>query len=402
MDTDDNGHFDAGEGVDGVTVELYRQGQTPGESLPLFTQVTSNGGRYVFNYLPSGYYFVNIPASEFGPDKPLLGAMSVTGAQSSGDDNTGEDGLDDSTPSVNGIHSDIIHVADNTAPTDATTETGAFRTDDNLDDNNFDLTIDFGFKASDPNAVSIGNLVFADQNGNGVFDAGEGKNGVKVKLFQSGVNPLTGTPVATATTFGDGLYLFGNLQPGIYFVHIPPSEFATGKPLAGWQSIPGNGIDDHEDDNIGGDNGIDSAAPATTGISSVDIELLADTEPTDFDVELGTGSYVDAGDDNNGDLTVDFGFFSPVGVGNLVFIDANKNGHADSGEGVSGVKVDLYPNGTTPGFDLPMASTTTSSNGRYTVHASATGVLFHSHSGDRVCQRKAALQLLEHGRHAVR
>ncbi len=197
------------------------------------------------------------------------------------------------------------------------------------------------------------------------------------------------------------MYLFGNLQPGIYFVHIPPSEFATGKPLAGWQSIPGNGIDDHEDDNIGGDNGIDSAAPATTGISSVDIELLPDTEPTDFDVEFGTGSVLDAGDDNNGDLTVDFGFFSPVGVGNLVFIDANKNGHADLGEGVSGVKVDLYPNGTTPGFDLRWPRPRPAQTGA-TCSGSAAGVLLRSYSGDRVCQREAALQLLELGRHAVR
>jgi hypothetical protein len=39
--------------------------------------------------------------------------------------------------------------------------------------------------------------------------------------------------------------------------------------------------------------------------------------------------------DDNNDLTIDFGFFRSVGVGNLVFIDANYNGRADSGEGVA-------------------------------------------------------------------
>ncbi len=43
-------------------------------------------------------------------------------------------------------------LSDDGSPIDSNTETGAHRTQDNLDDNNYNLTIDLGFKSSDENA----------------------------------------------------------------------------------------------------------------------------------------------------------------------------------------------------------------------------------------------------------
>jgi hypothetical protein len=364
LDQNENGHFDTGEGLDGVKVDLYRQGQTPGYSQPIFTRTTSGGGRYLFDYLPSGTYIVHIPATEFGPGKILEGAVSLTGVQISGDDDNGEDGLDESTPSFNGVRGSAIYLGNNTAPVNGGDETGAFNTDDDVDDNNFDLTMDFGFGAADPNSVGIGNLVFRDQNGNRVHDEGEGAEGVVLQLYVDGDVPGVDAPVQTTLSASGGTYYFAGLAAGQYFVHIPASEFASGKPLHTWKSIPAHGADNRVDDNAD-ENGVDTSDPSITGISTTVITLFPDDEPTDGGTELGHAPYLDSADDNNSDLTVDFGFYSPVGIGNLVFIDANLNGRADVGEGVGGITVELYEEGTLPGFDPPLQSTTTTSTGNY-------------------------------------
>ena len=57
------------------------------------------------------------------------------------------------------------------------------------------------------------------------------------------------------------------------------------------------------------------------------------------------GPTVDDTDDSNGETTIDFGFMQGVGVGNLVFKDANGDGKfisADGDLGISGVNVQLF------------------------------------------------------------
>ncbi len=131
-----------------------------------------------------------------------------------------------------------------------------------------------------------------------------------------------------------------------YFVHIPASEFGTTKPLAGWQSIPGNGVDDQIDDHLpGGENGIDALEPDFTGISSAVFELVTDGEPVNGGPEQGAYTFLDDADDDNGDMTIDFGFFISVSVGNLVYIDGNQNGRADAGEGAPDLEVEIYADG---------------------------------------------------------
>jgi hypothetical protein len=365
IDGNANGRFDSDEGLDGVQVELYRAGQTPGETLPIFTQTTSGGGRYLFNFLTTGSYIVYVPSSQFIAGSPLAGTLSVPGTVN-GDDDLGEDGIDDPNPSLNGVRSGVIVLADDGSPIDANTETGAFNTSDNGDDNNFNLTVDLGFRASNPNVVSIGNLVFRDLNGNGIFNTGEGVDGVLVRLFEGTANPLEASPLASVTTSQGGRYQFTNLTPGTYMVHIPGSEFTGSKPLAGFISVPGNGTDNQVDDHlIGGENGIDSATITTSGIRSAVIDLQINSEPTDSLTEQGFNTFMDNADDNNGDMTVDFAFYSPVSIGNLVFIDANQNGRADAGEGAPGVTVEIYQQGSSPGFDAPVSSVVTNASGRY-------------------------------------
>ncbi len=369
VDANQNGKADVGEGVDGVTVELYRSSQTPGFGVPLFSTITSNGGQYFFNSLPAGDYVVHIPYSQFEPGHPLNGLTSLSGVSSASvaiDDEVpgSENGIDDASPFLNGISSAVFTLAVDAEPKDDTGESGAFNTIDSFDDNNFNLTIDFGFELNNPNGVGVGNLVFVDLNGNSVYDAGEGIDGVKVQLFDAAADVQAANPISTVVSNNGGTYIFSNLVEGDYKIFIPASEFAAGKPLSGWRSLPGDGSDNGVDDNLD-ENGIDVPDPSATGVVSYPFHLSPNDEPTDSLGEFGSNAYMDSVNDGNTDLTIDFGFFRSVAVGNLVFLDANYNDRADAGEGVGGVTLELYAEGAFIPFDPPVATTTTNSDGTY-------------------------------------
>ena len=114
-------------------------------------------------------------------------------------------------------------------------------------------------------------------------------------------------------------------------------------------------MNDNGEDND--DNGSQSALDAP--VRSPIIDLAVNSEPaTD-------------GDGANGDLTVDFGFFAPASLGDLVWLDTDKDGVQDQNEtgvpgttaerGVPGVLVTLYDGVT----NSVVATTTTATNGRY-------------------------------------
>lgn len=155
--------------------------------------------------------------------------------------------------------------------------------------------------------LGIGNAVFKDRNGNLRMDAGEGVPGAMVMLFKAGDDPLTTMPLALRRTDADGLYLFGGLQPGGYFVHLPASEFGPGAALQNTASLPGYGLDNSQDDDAD-DNGEDGTDPKVSGIGSRVIHLAAGSEPKGALGETGFHSADDDGRDGDVNLTVDFGF----------------------------------------------------------------------------------------------
>src|SRR5690606_2055356 len=110
-----------------------------------------------------------------------------------------------------------------------------------IPDNQSNLTVDFGFLQT----MSLGNVVWFDLNNDGLKNNGEtGIAGVAVVLYKddgatsAGVfDPAEDTLLTTDTTDGNGYYLFNDLLPDDYFIHIPNSNWTAGAtPLLGMQS----------------------------------------------------------------------------------------------------------------------------------------------------------------------
>jgi hypothetical protein len=180
-------------------------------------------------------------------------------------------------------------------------------------------------------ALSIGNLVWHDANHNGLRDGGEvGIGGARVQLFRPGSDGLVnteddeqvGTDKATSIV---GAYRFDNLPEGSYFVKVMPS---SGFPLSG------GGI-------VSTDNGVDNDNNATqpggryAPFFSPIVQLTAQTEPVN-----------DGDTSNDTDLSVDFGLFPGLCIGDLVWHDQNDDGQRQLADpGVHGVSVQVFSTG---------------------------------------------------------
>ena len=166
--------------------------------------------------------------------------------------------------------------------------------------------------------VTLGNLVFRDNDRNGRFDGVDAvASGVTVELYRDAngngspePGAADGAALMSTSTSAQGLYSFSPLPPGKYFVRVPGFEFGAGGKLAGLASSPGHGEDAAGDDGVD-ENGIDSATPISTGIHSIVVTLTHDGEPMNSGVESGYSRTSDDADDNNGDLTLDLGFMCP-------------------------------------------------------------------------------------------
>lgn len=361
-DQNANSRHDPGEGIPNVEVQLFTAGADPSTGTPVASTFTDSQGRYLFLLIDDGQYFAHIPASEFQLGGDLMFMSNLPGAMGQGaDDDVGEDGIDDLTPALNGISSEVFTLAADAAPTAATGETGFDAASDDADDANTDLTVDFGFYIP----VGIGNLVFIDSDGNGHADPGEGVPGVIVQLFRAGDDPETAIPVFDLTTDTDGQFMFWDLVEGDYFLHVPASEFAPGRPLNGATTLPGTTSGSDDDD---GEDTNDTGDPAAQGASTSNFNLTAFTEPSDATIETGTAADADNFAEPCIDMTIDLGFALPanwVGVGNLVFSDANANGHADPTEGIDDVVVQLFNEGDDPQTATPVAEQITANGGLY-------------------------------------
>lgn len=469
-DANTNGVQDVGEaGLDGVRVELYRDGGdgqagSADDTFVTFvlTGVNTNGasGFYQFSHQPPGDYFVRvIPATgysltsaEEGADDAADSDVSATSGYTallrtfSGDriwtvdaglyftgygtignyvwNDRNADGLQNegSADGLNGVRVELYAVGDNssnlvaaqTSAYDSFGKPGYFRfdyitpsnyvlrfvapsnftftargstgasdaTDSDPDSDGYTETFTVAMGSSDltwdaglhppSGALSLGNMVWFDADGDRVFDryAGEGGiNGVPLSLYRDvdadnvlteGVDPLYGSTV-TATLGGeDGRYLFSGLPAGSYFVTVDRAAFDEGKILHDMISTPGRQDADSDVDHD------DNGAAISNRVVSARITLAVGTEPA-----YGADSGEDANTDSN--LTLDFGFLyatNLVAVGGSLFLDADLDGVQSASEAVlDGLSVQLWSAGANGerggGDDSLTASTLSDGDGAY-------------------------------------
>jgi len=167
IDADGDGVQDPDEaGLAGIPVALWYDSNSDGLVDALYGSTTTGpDGGYIFDGVPAGVYQVIVNG----------------GATPGGYTQTGDP---DGTPDNQTTEPIVL------APGDVY------------------LNADFGYDPAD--GSSIGDLVYLDLNGNGVWDPGEpGIPGVTVALLDS-----AGNVIATTTTDPSGQYLFEGLPAG--------------------------------------------------------------------------------------------------------------------------------------------------------------------------------------------
>ena len=305
-DINNNGQWDAGEGLAGVTVTLSGDVDGDGTS-EIITATTGADGYYLFSGLRTTPAGVNYTVTV------STGTLPVDLVNNTVD----PDGGGNSTAAL--------------SLTDAAAS---------------NLAQDFGYRGN----AALGNYVWLDLNANGLKDVGEtGVNNVTVGLLCDANNDGDfndageSTPVQTTTTTGGGFYNFAQLRPGNYQVIIPSTMFGSGQALenAPLSASPAVNLDNQVDND---NNGIQAGGTGTTVNSPMITLANAET-----------------------DNTVDFGFVpnsSLAAIGNQVWADTNNDGLLNNGEtGINGVTVQLFLQGKVPGTDAPFASTTTATIG---------------------------------------
>jgi hypothetical protein len=210
--------------------------------------------------------------------------------------------------------------------------------------------------------LTLGNSIWQDNDNDGIRDAGEpGVSGVQVILMNPGADNVIGGSSADVqigsivTTTATGLYSFTNLAPGNYYVRvIPPAGFTqtSGTPAT-------------TDDNV--DNNNDGAQPGGPGT-----ELFSPV----VNLAPGAESAADGDTDTDTNLTLDFGLWAALGVGNLVFIDFNNNGNYDDSEGIEGVYLQIFAEGANVTTDEPAGVGFSDNKGRYFIDSLNPGRYF--------------------------
>jgi len=208
FDDNNNGVQDPGEdGLDakGKSVTLELVDATTGQVVA--TTTTTQDGSYLFDNLLPGDYFIQFEAPESAPLSSTTDFDAddqVDGNDNGTQQDTDGDGLTDGL-----ITSNVFNLTPDAEPT---SEPGTNGGKDSADDNNGDMTIDFGLVR----LMAIGNVVFSDDNNNGVQDPGEENVGQKGKTIEVSLLDANGNLLATTT--------FDGLLPGDYIVQIVPPE----------------------------------------------------------------------------------------------------------------------------------------------------------------------------------
>jgi uncharacterized repeat protein (TIGR01451 family) len=295
-DADADGIQDAGElGIVGITVELL-----DGVGGVVATTVTGVGGAYLFSNVDPGSYRVRYtnPSGNY-KFSGILAAGSTTANDS------------------NGIPDDV---------NETTATTGSII----LTSGEIELTVDQGMYLG-----RIGNFVFTDNDADGIQDAGEGGfAGVTVRLYFFNGTSWVLQATSASTTTANPNYLFDNLNPGSYYVHVTKTNAA-----AKFTKM-----------DIGANDAIDS-------------DVTHYMDPT-IQVSQSNVFTLTRGERN---LTIDIGVYRLATIGDRVWYDPNGNGIQDTGEsGLAGVTVRLLNlDGVTPatyedGTVVPVATTNVS------------------------------------------
>jgi len=321
-DTNNNGLQDAGElGIANADVQLLDGAGNP--VVGVATQTTGADGAYYFPTLVEGDYKIRVTM-------PAGYTKSTTQTVGDNDDTANDSNI---AVSAGNVHtSGMFTLIGGSEPTAAQEVGGLVIAGNNSDDAdnakeaNGNMTVDFGFYKVVANAVSIGSVVWNDTNNDGIQDSNEnGISGAVVTLLDGAGAPVAG--IAPVTTGANGLYYFDNLPEGDYQVQVvAPAGFAP----SAVQEVNADG-------NADNDSNIDTANSVGNVHKSGTVTLSNNGEPLDAN-ETGVlgGEQQDVSDDDNGNMTVDFGFYqlnpNAVSIGSLVWFDDNDNGKQDDGE----------------------------------------------------------------------
>ncbi|MFN8487769.1 MAG: SdrD B-like domain-containing protein [Caldilineaceae bacterium] len=317
-DTNGNSLLDGSEqGIDNVTVSLL---DSTGSQV-LITTTTANGGYYRFDNLPAGSYLVEVqtPADS---QSCAASASSTTPDNGQDNDNNGVNLL------ANAVRSNPVTVGPaGSEPLGEIDLVGGINPQGPQPDGNANMTLDFCFT---PQLYNLGNRVWYDANNNGLLDGSEqGIDNVAVHLLDS----AGATVLATTTTANGGYYRFDNLPAGSYQVEVlTPAGMQSSKDIA--TSTDVNNGADKDDNGVVLVNGAVRSQPVLLG--------PAGAEPTNESDLVAGANPQGPQADGNADMTVDFGFYAAVKIGDFVWYDNNDNYRQDNGEpGVAKVKVTL-------------------------------------------------------------
>ena len=342
LDQNGNNLRDASEpGLPGVTVKLYKDDNNDNlaDGAAINTTTTNNSGNYSFSGLAAGNYIVGVTISQ----GYTRGPVTTTDPDNNVDNDNNAVNLIGSSPGGE-MRSKAITLSQNAEPTN------------DGDDYNGNLTLDMALCPA-AGTLTLGNLVWLDINANNLKDASEPvipNATVKLYMDVNNDNIADGAAVATTTTNSNGNYVFTGLQANNYIagVIIP----------SGYQARINGTID--PDNNIDNDNNgvtLIGANQPGSEVRSNAITLLQTTEPTTD------------GDNNNGNLTLDFGLCplppNNLVLGNLIFLDLNGNNLRDSNEpGISNATVKLYKDDNNDNLadGAALLTTTTNNSGNYT------------------------------------
>ncbi len=334
-DLDDDGVVDPGEpGLTGVPVDLLDVTGTV-----VTSTVTDATGHYLFVDLAPGEYAVQIPASAFVDSAALHGYVS-SDASAPTDPDDDRDGVDDGADAADpagSVVSELVMLYPSLEPaegpdgeTDVPLDGHGATVDGPIADVDSNLTVDLGFYA-----LSLGNVIFADDDNDGVFEPAteEGLPGVDVNLVDA-----TGNVLDTTVTDSSGHYTFDGLVEGDYGVTVPAPEFADDGSLDGYYSSTGNGDAPDPDDGL--DN-VDDGDPVSGSGSAVSAELVTLTvgDEPEGETVVATGENLPVDDSAN--LTVDLGFYT-ASLTTFIWIDTDDDGVLDPDERpLGGVEVQL-------------------------------------------------------------